>query len=223
MITLGIDTSTGKLFVSLLDNEKPKLDLSMMSVKHGEVLPLIVKKLDMLGLSLKDIDLISVGIGPGSFTGLRIGVSFSLGLSFGLNIPIVGVPSLMAKAYSYKGDGLVVSGVDGRRREVFYGVYKKAGSSISVLKNESRVKYEEFPSVIPDGSKVVIDGRMDFLGEMKKLLPMGFLTSDDLCYIGKSLCILGVERFKRVGDEKNRLKVIYLRKSDPEERLKPPL
>ncbi|MDB9854489.1 tRNA (adenosine(37)-N6)-threonylcarbamoyltransferase complex dimerization subunit type 1 TsaB [Candidatus Marinimicrobia bacterium] len=71
--------------------------------KHVELLPGIFKKtLTESNFTLKDIDAIAVNIGPGSFTGLRIGLGFAKGLAYSHNLPIVPVPSLLSLAYGLK-------------------------------------------------------------------------------------------------------------------------
>ncbi len=216
MKVLAIDTTTPYLFLTLVGGKDLLFNLVVKGVKHGEVLAESIRLVD-----LKEVDLVVSGLGPGSFTGTRIGLSFALGLSFGLKVPLVGVSSLKAKAHAFWEEGIVVSAVDGRREEIFFGVYEKKGEEVEVLVPESRVKYKDFPKVA-QGKMVILDGRDSFLKEMRSR-GISFKTLQDVQGFGKSLCILGEERFKEKGDEKLSVKPIYLRASDPEERLKLPL
>ena len=216
MKVLAIDTTTPYLFLTLVEGKDLLFNLTVKGVMHGEVLAEAMKLVD-----LKEVDLVVSGIGPGSFTGTRIGLSFALGISFGLGVPLVGVSSLKAKAYAFWEDGVVVSAVDGRREEIFFGVYEKKDGKIETLIPESRVKYTEFPRIV-QGKNVILDGRESFLEEMRSQ-GIFFKTLQDIQGFGRSLCSLGEERFKEKGDEKLNIKPIYLRASDPEERLKLPL
>mgnify|MGYP001166324322 CR=1 FL=1 len=89
--------------------------------KHAEVLPSFYSKLkNTTGFILDEIDAIAISIGPGSFTGLRIGLSFAKGLAFSKNLPIIPVSTMMSLAYSlkeiYPEKGLIYS----HAKRVFY-------------------------------------------------------------------------------------------------------
>jgi tRNA threonylcarbamoyl adenosine modification protein YeaZ/ribosomal-protein-alanine acetyltransferase len=90
------------------------------SLAHGEVLPKLVK--EALAVN-KDIDLVAVGMGPGPFTGLRVGISFAQSFALGLGINWVGVCSLDAMAASINESEFIVS-TDARRKERFWARYK---------------------------------------------------------------------------------------------------
>ncbi|MDE7412973.1 MAG: tRNA (adenosine(37)-N6)-threonylcarbamoyltransferase complex dimerization subunit type 1 TsaB [Muribaculaceae bacterium] len=119
-------------------------------MRHAEVLAPFVEKC-ILELKRKDIplDAVAVSIGPGSYTGLRIGLSLAKGLAFSRNIPLIGVSTLqilavkaMFRNLDFKGDELLVPMIDARRMEVFTGVYDFAlnpveGPGSKILDNES--------------------------------------------------------------------------------------
>ncbi|MFS4418366.1 tRNA (adenosine(37)-N6)-threonylcarbamoyltransferase complex dimerization subunit type 1 TsaB [Maribacter sp. 2307ULW6-5] len=93
---------------------------------HGEQLHLFIKEsLEMAGKDLGDLDAVAVSKGPGSYTGLRIGVSAAKGLCFALGLPLIAVPTLKSMALSVKERvrDMVVSVLDARRMEVYAAVY----------------------------------------------------------------------------------------------------
>ena len=96
MNILSIDTSTDWCGISLFKDGKCKnLIEKYIPKKHSEILPIFFESIIKdSGFNKKNIDAIAVSIGPGSFTGLRIGLGFSKGLAYALNKPIVPVPSL---------------------------------------------------------------------------------------------------------------------------------
>ena len=100
MLILGVDTSTDSLTVSLINEKKILADYtSLGKLKHSSLLiPAIQKAVKKINAKIDDIDLFSIGIGPGSFTGLRVGVTSVRALAIALNKPIVGVPTLDAIA-----------------------------------------------------------------------------------------------------------------------------
>ena len=102
MLILGADTSTASLSVSLIDDKKALAEYnSIGTLKHSSLLiPMIEKALKKARRKIEEIDLFSVGIGPGSFTGLRVGVTAIKSLAIALDKPIIGVPTMDAIAYN---------------------------------------------------------------------------------------------------------------------------
>jgi len=93
MITLGIDTSAAEGGVALCKDDETLTELMMESpLQHAEELvPLITEALDRCEMKISDVDLVSVNSGPGSFTGLRIGLATAKGICQAANIPLVGI------------------------------------------------------------------------------------------------------------------------------------
>ena len=99
---LAIETSSNICGISLIENGTfiDSVDEDK-SKQHAEVLPQLYKKLQSrTNFSLSNIDALAVSIGPGSFTGLRIGLSFTKGLAFSKNLPIIPISTMMALAYN---------------------------------------------------------------------------------------------------------------------------
>ena len=101
---LSIETSSNICGISYIEGDKCIASVDCdSSKKHTEVLPEYYSRLKkMTGFKLKCIDAIAVSIGPGSFTGLRIGLSFAKGLAFSKELPIIPVPTMMSLAYEIK-------------------------------------------------------------------------------------------------------------------------
>lgn len=124
MKILGIETATPVLGVALLDGAHVRLEITHnLGKTHGERLaPLIEQALREAGWRARDLDAVAVSSGPGSFTGLRIGLSTAKGLAFAAGCPLVGVPTLEALAANVA--GLVSPMIDARRGEVYAGLYR---------------------------------------------------------------------------------------------------
>jgi tRNA threonylcarbamoyladenosine biosynthesis protein TsaB len=116
---LGIETSSARGSVALIEGSISVCALDHERANaHGEsILPLIEEALARAGWNRTQLDRIAVGAGPGSFTGLRVGIAIAQGLSEGLGIPLVGVPSLraMALAVPAEQEGCRCVLVDARR------------------------------------------------------------------------------------------------------------
>ena len=101
---LAIETSSSICGAAVIHN-KEVLSIEEKDVrrKHAELLPGLTKaSLNNIDITLDDIDAIAISIGPGSFTGLRIGLGFSKGIAYAKNLPIIPVPSMLSLAYSLR-------------------------------------------------------------------------------------------------------------------------
>ena len=119
---LAIETSSNICGIALIKNGNciNYIDLDA-SKRHSEILPEMYKKLQKrTKFVLKNIDALAISIGPGSFTGLRIGLSFTKGLAFSNNIPIIPVSTMMALAYNSKKYLPVLGIIHSHAKRVFY-------------------------------------------------------------------------------------------------------
>ncbi len=125
MKILALDTSTEFLSLALWQDGGVAARELLAGQKHSElVLPLVQELLDETGLQLTDLDGIAFGMGPGSFTGLRIGCGVAQGLAFGANLPVVGVCTLEALAQQAGADR-VIACLDARMNEVYHAAYER--------------------------------------------------------------------------------------------------
>ena len=132
---LAFDTATPLVTVALHDGEDVVLEhTSEQRMKHGEQLaPLIERALNDAGIVRQDLTAIAVGVGPGPFTGLRVGLVTARTLGFVLEIPVYGVCSLDVLALeavetgTVSGEGDFVVATDARRREVYLASYDADG------------------------------------------------------------------------------------------------
>lgn len=127
MRVLAMDTSTEMGSVAVLvDGEVAAEVAARVVAKHGEtLLPHVVHVLELAGLGVADIDLIAVGLGPGSFTGLRIGLATAKGLALARATPVVGVPSLRALARGAPvARGVIAPMLDAHKGEVYAALYR---------------------------------------------------------------------------------------------------
>lgn len=132
MLLVGIETSTRRVGVVLAseDGMLARVELGGYAdtgpPRHAEQLtPAIGYCCDQLGTSLDHVSAIAIGIGPGMFTGLRVGVATAKALAQVLRVPVIPVPSLDLLAYPLRHSrSLVVPAIDARRNEVYYALYR---------------------------------------------------------------------------------------------------
>ena len=139
-IILNIETSTKNCSVSIANKGEVVAikELNNGNYSHAEVLHPFIEAVLKDGNILKDqIDAIAVSKGPGSYTGLRIGVSAAKGLSFALNKPLISIDTLTSLSYAIAIDaGTIVPMLDARRMEVYAAVFDKDHQQVRKIKAE---------------------------------------------------------------------------------------
>jgi len=219
MLTLAFDTSSKTAAVALLRDSDILYDnIISTDLKHSEVLlPAIDHALRAISVKIKDVDLFACTIGPGSFTGLRIGVSTLKGLILATGKPAVGISSLAALALNAgKTSKLISSVMDAGRGHVYAAFYRyDKNEYLEQIGVEKAVQPENILSDIDEEIELVGDGAIkyaDIIGKNKKIVINLKLPK----YIKASAVgILGINKFYRK-DLLNAetLTPVYLRSAD---------
>ena len=137
MLILAIDTALDACAAGVLDTDTAKLiaqESQAMKRVHAEALmPLIARVIKQAGLAFAALDRIAVTTGPGSFTGLRVGLSAARGIGLAANKPVVGLTTLTAYAAPVVGQNAgrpVISAIDARHDQVYFQVVSGDGGSL---------------------------------------------------------------------------------------------
>ncbi len=157
-LLLALETATRVLGVALMRGERIVAELAVEGPRvHSErVLPAIDRVLAEAGVGLGDLDALAVSAGPGSFTGLRVGIATVKGLAFGRDLPVVPVPTLGALRRAAAGaPGPVACLLDARRGEVYAGCWSGAGEEAAVVVEESVFAPEALAACLPPGTTLV--------------------------------------------------------------------
>lgn len=205
MKILCIDTSSKLCSVAVLEDTTliNKLELDN-GLTHSETLmPLIKKILDECNLSLSDIDLLVSDIGPGSFTGIRIGVATCKAFSDSLDIPCVGVTSLEVLAYNIKKDGLICSSIDCKNDNCFFALYELTNGVYSVLEEPCAKSVLEVTDLL---NTKYSDKSIAFVGD-------GIPLKSNDCFINvENLGIAGFNKFVNNYTSNEIVLPLYLKK-----------
>jgi tRNA threonylcarbamoyladenosine biosynthesis protein TsaB len=221
MIVLASDTSTKEAHFGLLEGGTVHSEVLINTEKkHGEtILSAIEGLLSMAGREIGEVDLFVTTVGPGSFTGIRVGVSTLKGLAFALDKPLVGVSTLETLAMNVLDTSMTVCPMmDARRDEVYTALYRFNGEEgVPEKTGEER-------AVAPTDFLEELNGEVLFLGDgairyeelIRKMLPKGsfFVPSPENEIKAGAAGLLGVHKFRR-GDfiDTALLKPRYLRPS----------
>ena len=136
MKVLSIDTSSNICGIAILEDSKLIKEISLDNgLTHSEsLMPAIDQIFKETNLNLKDIDLLVVDKGPGSFTGIRIGVSTVMAFADSLGIPCTGVSSLEALAYNVETYGIICSLIDAKNSNCYFGLYELEDNEYTLLR-----------------------------------------------------------------------------------------
>ena len=160
MKILGIDTSTKIATIAVIDEEKVLGEYTLnQEMSHSEnLIPMIKELLNNLYIKIEDIDLYGVAIGPGSFTGLRIGVAAVKSLAHLFNKPIVGVSTLQGMAYNLPHNKVVIPMIDARRDRVYTGVYSWENGILNTIKADDVLEMEVLLDELKDYDTIAVNG-----------------------------------------------------------------
>lgn len=145
MLILALDTSGKLASAALLQDGKLLASETRDSMlDHSRtLLPMCSDLLAAHGLTLKDIDLFAAVIGPGSFTGVRIGCAAVKGYAWSLGKPCVGISSLLAGAWMHPEQGLVCASIRARQSESYYAIFRRTEDGVERLSEDTVTSDEE--------------------------------------------------------------------------------
>lgn len=227
MKILGIDTTAKVSTAALMCNGIIICEMNLNNgLTHSQTIMSIVNSvLKFSSVSLDEIDIFAVTTGPGSFTGVRIGVSLVKGLAFPRNTKCMGLSSLEALAYNMYGiDAYICPVMDARRSQVYTALFEFRDGGMVRLMEDDILKIENLGEKIKNLSKPVF-----FLGDGSELcynvlenVNRNFkIASKSIRYQkGASVCLLANELLEKYGDEhilySDTLLPSYLRPSQAE-------
>ena len=205
-IVLNIETATTNCSVSLSkDGETLVLkEDNSLGYSHAETLHIFIDEIFKISnIKPSEIDAVAVSKGPGSYTGLRIGVSSAKGLCFALNKPLIAVDTLESLAHQvHAEDGFIIPMLDARRMEVYSAIYNSKlelqreikaeilnEESYSAILETNKVYFigsgvEKTKGLIKHSNAIFIDGKLPSANEMALLVELKYKKSDteDVAY-----------------------------------------
>jgi len=202
MIWLGIDTANTPLSVAIVKDGVVLIEeTTSIAINHSlRAMPAIAEIMEKIGITPKEVDAIAVSEGPGSYTGVRIGVTIAKTLAWTLKVPLVGVSSL--KVIASNGmffNGLICPIVDARRSNVYSGAYRYVNGELISIIEDGHYSMEELIKVIQEFDDDVLfigkdtfmhkDILLEKLGERVTIAPFQYNLprASSLIYIAKNM------------------------------------
>lgn len=197
MIVLGLDTSTPATVVGLRTPDGAVLE-ARDDPSAGErpghstrLLPLAAELLARAGLRWGAIDRIAVGVGPGTFTGLRVGLASAHGLALSCGADLVGICSLRALALNARERPLVLAAIDARRGEMFVAGYQRG---VETIGPRTLAPSSALELLAGEGWLAIGDGALLYRGELESAgarvpdegSPLHLIAGGSLCELGES-------------------------------------
>ena len=215
---LAIDTSTDTAGIALVRDSEVLAELTWHCGQNHttQLLPQLAHLLNQTGVNLKSISCIIVARGPGSFNGLRVGISTAKGLAFGLGIPIIGISTLEVEAYQHAETGLPVCPIfNAGRGEIAAARYQMQGNEWRQLAAEHLTTVEALCSQIR--TKTVFCGEFvpSIATQLKKRLKQRAVIPSSAARLRRAsfLAELGLQRVKAGDyDDLATLQPLYLRR-----------
>ena len=222
MLTLAIDTATKVCSVALCRDQEilAEYDISMGMTHSEGLLPQLEQLLQRTRIGKEEIDLVAVSMGPGSFTGLRIGLATAEAMAYTWKCNLHGVNTLKALAYNIPLEGMVLSPVlDAQKGNYYQALYQwQAGELVELAPLQVVNKEELVERITAVGQKTII------LGECKKLMtlemPVQISIAPQSLVMPKasSVALLAIKEHDPEADKKIfGLEPYYVRRSEAEE------
>ena len=198
MKILGVDTSTPIGSVGLIDGERfvAEHTLSIVKAHSSRLMPAIDQILKWGDLTVHDLDACAVGIGPGSFTGIRIGVGTIKSLCYALKKPIIGISTLEAIAYNLRyTEKLICPILDARKDEV-YGALFRGAQNLLRKSEDLCVPIESLLSQIDGDVMFVGDGLRRYAPVVQEQFGKDVSLADPIFNVprGTSIARIGYDR-----------------------------
>ncbi|RSL30666.1 tRNA (adenosine(37)-N6)-threonylcarbamoyltransferase complex dimerization subunit type 1 TsaB [Salibacterium salarium] len=159
MKILAIDTSTHVMGIALAEDDKLLAEYTTNFKKNHSLrlMPAIQQMLKELDVQPKELDAIAVAKGPGSYTGVRIGVTTAKSMAWSLGIPVYGISSLQMLARNgIRFQGLICPFMDARRGQVYTGLYKVQGTHLETEEKDRIILLEDWLSLIKEKAEPVL-------------------------------------------------------------------
>ena len=201
MLICSIDSSATPASVCLLEDGKLVAEYYLNTgFTHSQTLMAMLESVLLIsGRKAEEIDLYAVNSGPGSFTGVRIGVSAVKGMAYAQDKPCVEISTLESMAYNFLGSHAIICAcMDARRKQVYHGLFRVDGDHVERLCEDKAIAIDELLGGLPKGEEIILVGDGAELVYQSADDPAVRLAPPNLRYQrASSVALAAVEIYKR--------------------------
>jgi tRNA threonylcarbamoyladenosine biosynthesis protein TsaB len=225
MRLLAIETATSAQSVALFEEDRLLAEISYEAKAHkgGLLLPAVDRLLKQAGLAAKDLGAVAVSVGPGSFTGLRVGLATAKGLALGTGAMLVGVPTLEVLAEGYAvPDVTICALLDARRGEVFMALFRRKETRLERLSPDAVLTPEVVKSVLARAESpvhLIGDGAVRYRERFEAMLGDRVCMTETGLRTVPSAAVTGLVGLRQLAGGKRPgavVEPVYLRKAEAE-------
>ena len=220
-----MDTATRTASIGLVEENRivGEFSLQVDRVHSKKLMPMVDQLLEAAGVEATKIEAIAVSAGPGSFTGLRIGMATAKGLAYALSVPLIGVSTLAGLCYNcIPADALLCPILDARMSEFYTALYRWENGQLVPVIEDSVMRREKLIQMLAgeEGPKIVVADQA-----LESNLNLNEAFSGSILYApphqalprGVSIALLGYKQIENgAGDSLLSLQPAYLRRSQAE-------
>ncbi len=200
---LAVDTATENCSVALKVADKI-YHLSEVSPRGhtDKILPMVDNVLKQANITLQDVDYIAYGQGPGSFTGVRIGIGIAQGLAFGINAPMVGISTLQTMAHEVfrtTGHKQIACAIDARMSEIYWARYQHNGEQLEIVDAEQVIAPELLIQQVPSDEHTWLQAGTGWSAYSETLATLSIETSSSDISLPKAydMVLLAEQKIKQ--------------------------
>jgi len=223
---LAVDTSGQQACAAIVqtnDNEYIVIGEISLNAKTGEkswthseiLMPAVDQLLNLTGINMQELNYIAYTLGPGSFTGLRIGASTALGLARGLNKPTIPVPTLDSLAYNMLGvvNGTIIPMMDARRGQVYSAVYECADGILTRTTDYLALPLEDMLEKYTDKNIYLLgDGACAYKETIKNVVPQAiFVPGNNNRQRASSIAMCAARKVQERFTPDENIEILYVR------------
>ena len=224
MKVLGIDTSSNATSIAVIEDNKLicEYTVNTKTTHSQKLMPMIENMLKISEINVNDMDMISICQGPGSFTGLRIGMATAKALSHVNNLPIVGVNSLELLAGNMDlSDKKICSILDAQRTQVYMGQYKFENNKLVEIKSVDVVEIDELLEELKSSNEewiLVGEAVYKYEDKIKEIENICVPAPSHNVNKASSLCSIAMNKYNQNIDVYDcyTINPVYIRKSQAE-------
>lgn len=227
MRVLGIESATSRQSVALVEGDRLVAEAAYLAegTRGGGLMPMVDEVLRRAGVAPRDLRAVAVSVGPGSFTGLRVGLATAKGLALGTGAVLVGVPTLEVLAEGYLVPDVVICPVlDAYRGEVYAALFRRRNGRLERLSADAVQAPEALATtlgIVDEETHLIGNGAARYRERLKAALgPRAIMTDEGLLAVPSATVVarLGLRKLQLDEGERTGAEVVpvYVRRSEAE-------